>query len=128
MSPGIPRPLKILIIDDDKVFSRALEARLAKTGFRIETAFDGPSGLQLLSEKKFDVVILDLVMIGMPGFEVLPEIRKNDPNIPVIILSLLHQEEDVERVMKLGANKFFAKSAPSFLEELVKYLEEVSVS
>ena len=128
MANGIPRPIRILIVDDDKTFNRTLEARLAKAGFRVETCFDGASALAAFSATRFDLVVLDLVMPTMPGFAVLEEIRKRDAKVPVVVLSMLHQEEDVEKVTKLGASKYLAKSSPSFMDELVKYAEEVSVS
>src|SRR5579864_3249986 len=68
MAHSIPRPLKILVIDDDQMFNRTVEARLAKEGFLPESCFDGESGLKAFDGKKFDLVVLDLVMPHMPGF------------------------------------------------------------
>ncbi len=128
MANGIPRPLRILVVDDDKTFNRAIEARLAKAGFRIKACFDGESALKAFDASPFDLVVLDLVMPAMPGFAVLEELRVRDAKVPVVVLSLLHQEEDVEKVMRLGATKYLTKSSPTFMDELVRYAEEVSVS
>lgn len=128
MPNNIPRPLKVLVIDDDKTFNRAVEARLSKEGFFPESYFDGQSGLAAFQKAKFDLVVLDLVMPGMPGFVVLEELRKVNPTMPVVILSLLHQEEDMEKVKKLGATKYLSKASPSFMDDLVHYAEELSVS
>lgn len=128
MSQGIPRPIKILLVDDDKTFNQAVELRVSRAGFQTETANDGPTALKLFQSKSFDLVILDLVMPGMPGFEVLEAMHNARPNVPIAVLSLLHQEEDIEKVTKLGATKYFSKSDGTFLEKLIKYAEEVSTS
>ncbi len=128
MASGIPRPIKILLVDDDKTFNQAVEMRMYRAGFQTETANDGPTALKLFEAKPFDLVILDLVMPGMPGFDVIEAMHKIKPKVPIAVLSLLHQEEDVEKVTKLGASKYFSKSDGAFLEKLIKYAEEVSVS
>ena len=127
MTNAIAKPLKILIVDDDKTFNRALEFRLTNAGFITETVFEGASALKVIQEKSYDLVVLDLVMPGMSGFEVLAEMRKINTQIPIIVLSLLHQEEDMKRVHDLGATKYFAKSSASFMGDLIKYVEGMSV-
>ena len=91
-----PRPLRILVVDDDRVLNNEVVARLTKSGFFPEQAFDGESALQKLSAP-FDLVILDLVMPGMSGFEVLKEMQARNIVMPVVVLSTLRQPEDVER-------------------------------
>jgi DNA-binding response OmpR family regulator len=124
----VPRPLKILIVDDDQAMVRTLEMRLTRAGFLVESVLDGATALAVLKKKPFDLVILDLVMPAMPGFEVLKEMRKNDAKTPVAVLSLLHQEEDVERTKQLGATAYFSKSSPAFLDDLVKYAVALSIA
>jgi DNA-binding response OmpR family regulator len=128
MPDNIPRPIRILVIDDDKTFSRGVEARLAKDGFRPELYFDGKAGIDAFKKTDFDLVVLDLVMPAMPGFTVLQELRKMNATVPIVVLSLLHQEEDVDRVMKLGATQYLSKSSASFMDDLITYAEKVSVS
>lgn len=128
MSGGIPRPIAILIVDDDQPFNRAVEARMHRAGFNTATAGSGEEAIKKFGEKHFDLVILDLVMPGMTGFDVIEEIRKRDAKVPIAVLSLLHQEEDVERVTALGATAYFLKTDVAFVDKLVKYAEEVSVS
>lgn len=125
---GIPRPLKILVVDDDKVLNRTVEFRLRKAGFITEAVLDGKAALAAFGKTAFDLIILDLVMPGTPGLEVLKEIRKKNTQIPVAILSLLHQEEDMRRVSELGATKYFTKSSPNFMDDIIAYAEEVSRS
>jgi len=128
MTPKIPRPLRIMLVDDDKLFARTVEARLAKEGFRVESFFDGVSALAAFNAAPFDLAIIDLVMPAMPGFIVIEELRKRNKTVPIATLSLLHQEEDIEKVEKLGATRHFSKTDPGFMDDLAKYAEEVSVS
>ena len=125
---GIPRPINILVIDDDKLFNRSVEFRLRRAGFLPQTVFDGEAALAALAKSKFDLVVLDLVMPGMTGYDVLREIRKKDAQTPVVVLSLLHQEEDVTRSTELGATKYLAKTSSTFMDDLVKYAEEISTA
>ena len=128
MAIPVPRPLHVLVIDDDKVINRTIEYRLSQAGFLAETAFNGESALKLLAEKKFDLVILDLVMPGMPGFEVLSEFRRKDTTTPVVVLSVLHQEEDVARAKELGANECFSKITPNFMDQVIAYATALSTT
>ena len=126
MAP-VPRPLRILIVDDDERLNRALELRLNKAGFMTKSAFNGAEALALLESENFDLVMLDLVMPGVPGFTVLSEMKRKGDKTPTIVLSMLRQEEDVARVKELGAKEYFVKS-PSYFDEVVKYAEQMSLS
>jgi DNA-binding response OmpR family regulator len=120
-----PRPLRILVVDDDRVFNNEVVARLTKSGFFPEQVFDGDSALQKMSPP-FDLIILDLVMPGISGFEVLKEMKSRNISTPVVVLSTLHQEEDVQRAKTFGARACFAKATPNFMDALVAYVEQVS--
>jgi DNA-binding response OmpR family regulator len=120
-----PRPLRILVVDDDRVLNNEVVARLTRSGFFPEQAFDGESALEKLNTP-FDFVILDLVMPGLSGFEVLKEMQKRNLTMPVVVLSTLRQEEDVERAKKFGARECFAKAVPNFMDAIVEYAEKVS--
>ena len=103
---------KILLIEDDKFLRDLMSKKLLNLDFEVETAADGESGLAKIKEVKPDVVLLDLILPGMNGFEVL-EKSKKDPeiaNIPVIILSNLGQAEDIDKGLKLGAADFLVKA------------------
>jgi two-component system alkaline phosphatase synthesis response regulator PhoP len=128
MPDGIPRPIKILTVDDDKVFSRALELRLAKAGFMTDVVFDGQSAINALTTKKYDLLILDLVMPDMSGFDLLRKIREQNIKVCSVALSMLRQEEDIMLVKELGASEYLTKSSPTFMDELVKFAEKLSVS
>ena len=125
---GIPRPLKILVVDDDQVLNNEVVARLKTAGFFPGQALDGAAALQKMGSSPFDLVVLDLVMPGISGFDVLKEMQDKNIAIPVVVLSALHQEDDVRRAEKLGARECFGKSSPDFIDAVVKYAEMVSES
>ncbi len=118
--------MRILVVDDDRRLNRILEFHLAKAGFMTKAAYDGASALQALEKENFDLIVLDLVMPGIPGFGVLSEMKQKGITTPVIVLSMLRQEEDVKRVKELGASEYFVKTA-SYVEEVTKYAEKLSL-
>ena len=102
----------ILIIEDDKFLRELICQKLIKEGYEVCEAIDGEEGVKKIKEAKPDLVLLDLILPGIDGFEVLSKI-KEDPetkSIPVIILSNLGQKEDVEKGLKLGAADYLIKA------------------
>jgi DNA-binding response OmpR family regulator len=105
-------PKNILIIEDDRFLRELIAQKLIKEDFNISEAIDGEEGIKKIKEEKPDLVLLDLILPGIDGFEVLSKMRE-DPSItriPVIILSNLGQREDVERGLKLGAVDYLIKA------------------
>jgi DNA-binding response OmpR family regulator len=105
-------PQKILIIEDDKFLRELMARKLKEEGFAIDEAVDGEEGLRKSKEGKPNLILLDLILPGIDGFEVLAKI-KQDPetkSIPVIILSNLGQKEDIEKGIKLGAVDYLVKA------------------
>lgn len=102
----------VLIVEDDKYMREVLVAKLAKEGFTVLEAVDGSTGLDITAKKKPDLVVLDIILPVMNGFDYLEAKAKVAPiaSIPVIILSNLGQREDVERGMKLGAKDYLVKA------------------
>lgn len=101
---------RILIVEDERPLAHALELKLKHEGFEVTTASDGQQCVNLVTSQPFDVVLLDLVMPVMDGFQVLEQLQKM-PNPPIVfVLSNLSQHEDEERVRALGAKQFFIKS------------------
>ncbi len=98
----------ILLIDDDDALSAMVSEYLAGRGFRVERAADGPSGLALLSRQPFDAVVLDVMMPGPDGFEVLQSIRRDNP-VPVVMLTA--RGEDMDRIvgLEMGADDYLSK-------------------
>lgn len=117
---------KILIVEDDKFLRDLLEAKLIKENFPISIAIDGEEGLRKARDEKPDLVLLDLILPGMNGFEILKNMKENPEtvNIKVIILSNLGQEEEVEKAMALGATDYLIK-AHFTLEEIVEKIKKV---
>jgi DNA-binding response OmpR family regulator len=101
---------RVLIVEDEKPLAHALELKLKHEGLNPTVAQNGQEALYLIQQSKFDVVLLDLMMPIIDGFQVLEKV-KDMPDKPVFfVLSNLSQHEDEERVIALGAKKFFVKS------------------
>jgi len=105
-------PKTILFIEDDKFLRELVVQKLMKEGYETLEAIDGEEGIKKVKEEKPDLVLLDLILPGIDGFEVLSKM-KEDPalsSIPVIILSNLVQKEDVEKGLKMGAVDYLIKA------------------
>lgn len=100
----------ILIVEDERPLSHALDLKLQHEGFETKIATNGQEALDALKDGTFDVVLLDMMMPVMDGFQVLQEMQKM-PNKPVVfVLSNLSQHEDESRVIAAGAAKYFIKA------------------
>ncbi|OGF51919.1 hypothetical protein A3I27_01025 [Candidatus Giovannonibacteria bacterium RIFCSPLOWO2_02_FULL_43_11b] len=104
--------MKILIIEDDKFLRDLMSQKLVKEGFNVKEALDGEDGLKIALEETPDLILLDLILPRIDGFEVLERIKKNEKlsDLPVLILSNLGQKADVQRAMSMGAQEFLIKS------------------
>lgn len=115
---------KILIIEDDKFLRELIARKLTDEGFDISEAVDGEEGIKKIKEKKPDLVLLDLILPSIDGFEVLSRMKKDEAvsSIPVIILSNLGQKEEVEKGLKLGADDYLIKAhfTPGEIIEKIK--------
>jgi PAS domain S-box-containing protein len=102
---------RILVVDDDETNREILVRQLDREGFRAETAADGPSALSRLGSERFDLVLLDLFMPGMDGFEVLARLKRDESlgELPVIVLSALNDVDNAVRSIEMGAEDFLAK-------------------
>lgn len=101
---------RVLIVEDERPLSHALELKLTNQGFSVMVAHDGAEALEALKNDSFDVMLLDLVMPTVDGFQVLQHLQST-PHAPIVfVLSNLSQHEDEERARALGATKFFIKS------------------
>lgn len=118
--------LGVLVVEDDKFLQKILATKFAKEGFDVRTASDGEEALQQLIAKKPDLVVLDIIIPKMNGFEVIAEMKTNVAlkDIPVVVLSNLGQEEDVTRAKELGALDFLTKADHS-INEIVTKVKEV---
>lgn len=101
--------MKILSIDDSKSVHAFMSLCLKDTEHILEHAYDGQEGLEIISKKDFDLVLLDWEMPGMTGPETLVEILKLKPFLKVIMVTTKNQPEDIQRVLNLGAMDFIMK-------------------
>lgn len=116
---------KIAVVEDDKFLRKVYESKLPKEGFLVVSAGDGKAGLELIKKEKPDLVLLDLIMPIMTGFEVLESLKADTKSkMPkVIVLSNLGQDEDIARSKELGAADFLIKSNLS-IKEIVEKIKQ----
>jgi two-component system response regulator RegX3 len=107
---------RVLIVEDEPSFVEALEVSLGAEGFEVLSAADGRSGVEAFREGRPDVVLLDLMLPGLPGLDVLRAIRR-DSDVPVIVVSAKDAEADVVAALELGADDYVTK--PYSVRELV---------
>src|SRR6266567_2510449 len=103
---GDPR---ILIIDDEDAIRESLDTLLTLEGFAVSTAFDGPSGMELLSRNEYDLLLLDLALPGQSGIDLLPRIVEMQPNLPVIMITAYGTVGNVVDAIRAGAENFVQK-------------------
>lgn len=119
---------KILIIEDDQLLRSLCSKKLVTEGYEVDAAIDSQQGLEKIKNNPPELILLDLVLPGMSGFEVL-KIVKADPDkrisdIPVIILSNLGQESDITKGKELGATDYLIK-ATTTTDEIVEKIRKI---
>ena len=109
----------VLVVDDDEMLVELIEFKLAQKGVVVISSGDGEEGLSMAKEKKPDLIVLDGMMPGMDGIEVLRILKESTDtkDIPVIMLSARSQSRDVVGGLNLGAAEYIAK--PFMPEELI---------
>ena len=120
----------ILLIEDDPFLVDIYTTKLKESGFNIEVATDGERGLRELSEKNFDLLLLDIVLPQIDGWEILEKIKvlsaniRHLENLKIVILSNLGQKEEVEKGIEMGAIRYLIKAhyTPS---EVVAEIEQL---
>lgn len=105
----IPRPPRVLIVEDDKSILLGLRLNLATDGYDVVTASDGESGLQAARAQEFDLIVLDLMLPKLDGYEVLCTLRGENNSTPVLILSARGSELDKIMGLDLGADDYMTK-------------------
>jgi two-component system, OmpR family, response regulator len=108
---------KILIVEDEEKIARVLELELTHEGYEVAKVMDGFEGLTIFREQSFDLVLLDIMLPGMNGIELLRRIRSKDSNTPVLLLTAKDSVEDKVAGLDLGANDYITK--PFQIEELL---------
>ncbi len=104
--------VKVLLVEDDAFLAGIYSTKLAIEGFTVVHAADGAAGLSMAASEKPAIILLDILMPKMDGFQVLEELKKVPAlrDIPVIMLTNLGQKEDVDRGIKLGAVDYLIKA------------------
>ncbi len=101
---------KILVCDDDPALSRVLGLKFQNAGFDVMVCHNGEQGVEALKQTKFDGIILDLIMPGKTGFDVLSEKKQTmNKGTPVFVMSDMRTQETIDTAMSLGATDFFVK-------------------
>jgi DNA-binding response OmpR family regulator len=115
---------KILWVEDDKLLSNILSKKIENSGYELTRVDNGKDALNYLENKIPDIIILDILLPEMNGFDILQALKskKNLKGVPVIILSNLSRQADIDKAKNLGADKFLVKAAVS-LDEILKETE-----
>ena len=118
-------PARILLAEDDRILRRAGEATLRKKGYTVIAAVDGEDALAKAREHKPDLILLDVIMPKLQGFDVLASLKGDAEtrDIPVIMLSNLAEESDVRKAIEGGARSYLVKSNMQ-LDELTAKVAE----
>jgi len=103
---------KILIVEDDTFLRELISQKLSNEGYDITEAADGEQGLKELEKEKPDLILLDLILPGLDGFEFLSKLKEDAQlsGVPVIILSNLGQKDDIEKALQMGADDYLIKA------------------
>jgi DNA-binding response OmpR family regulator len=121
---------KILLVEDDPFLIDIYQKKLRDSGFKVEVARDGEKALEILKEKNFDLMLLDIVLPKIDGWKILEEIRemkkekKYLEKMKIVIWSNLGEKEDVKKGLSLGATSYLIKAnfTPS---EVVREIEKL---
>lgn len=118
--------IKVLLVEDDSFISKMYETKLTLKNFEVVTAADGEAGVRLAQTEHPDIILLDIMLPKMDGWQVLEYLKEKDEvkNIPVLLLTNLGAQEDIERGLKLGAADYMIKAhfIPSEVIDKIKQL------
>jgi two-component system alkaline phosphatase synthesis response regulator PhoP/two-component system response regulator VicR len=119
-------PLKILVCDDERHIVRLIQVNLERQGWQVVTAYDGKEGLEKIKSERPDLVVLDVMMPYMDGFEVLKTLRREPQfeSLPVIMLTAKAQDKDVFEGYHYGADMYLTK--PFNPMELVTFVKRIA--
>jgi len=118
-------PKKILFVEDEAALQKTFGDILKQEGYEMLSALDGQKGLELAKSEKPDLILLDLVLPKMHGFEVLKSLKEDETtkDIPIIVLTNLEAMGDVEKALEMGATTYLVKASYS-LEEVVQKIKK----
>ena len=108
---------RLLLVEDEEKLARFVELELTHEGYQVEKAFDGRTGLDMAEKGGYDLLLLDIMLPGLNGLEVLRRLRKNDDHVPVIMLTARDAVMDKVTGLDMGADDYVTK--PFSIEELL---------
>ncbi len=117
------RKLKILIVEDEEAIAAGLTDVFVYHGYEVEHAAEGNRGLTLAASGRFDLILLDVMLPGRNGFDICDEIRRTDPEQPIIMLTAKTADDDIIRGLSLGADDYVSK--PFSVAQLVLRVQAV---
>ncbi len=120
---------KILIIEDEKIICDLLERKLTREGYSVVITTNGIDGLVKMREDRPDIVLLDIIMPKMGGFEVMEEMNKDETlkDIPIIVVSNSGQPVEIDRIKKMGAKDWLIKTEFDPQEVLEKVKKQIGI-
>ena len=121
---------KVCIIEDEKNIAEMYKTMMEQEGYEAHVFHDGASGLDWVTKNKPDLVLLDLMLPKMNGFDVLKNLhcQRLTDKLSVCVLSNLDQREDMERVFDLGAKNYFVKSLRQFLQKTAELTTQLKLT
>ncbi len=117
------RPIRILVIEDEEAIREGLIDVLVFHKYEVDSAATGPEGLAKAQTGKFDLILLDIMLPGMDGYEICDRIRSEDRDQPIIMLTAKTSDEEIVQGLKLGADDYVQK--PFSIQQLVLRIEAV---
>jgi DNA-binding response OmpR family regulator len=118
---------KIIIAEDEKPMAHAMQLKLQREGFTVDLAGNGEEALAKVKKDAYDLLILDLVMPKMNGFDVLAALAKEAKRLKIIVASNLSQEQDSKKAKELGADDYFVKSNTPLVDLVARVRQILSV-
>ena len=121
--PNMDRKIRLLVVEDETSIRVGLADVFVYHGYEVDTAADGKEGLAKALSGTFDLILLDIMLPGLDGFEVCNRVRERDPEQPIIMLTAKTADEDIVRGLSLGADDYVAK--PFSVAQLVLRVQAV---
>jgi len=117
---------KIVLVEDDSLMSGVLATHLVNEGFEVVLVVDGAQAFERIQTERPDVVLLDIILPGIGGFDILQKLKQDEStrSIPVLVLSNLGSEEEIQRGISLGAEGYLVK-ANNTVEEVMKKMKDI---
>ncbi|MBT3413188.1 MAG: response regulator [Candidatus Jacksonbacteria bacterium] len=114
---------KVLLVEDEKALASALTTKLEADGVEVLVCSDGASAVECIVANPEHLVVLDIILPNVNGFEILQEVQSGKKRSPILIWSNLEQEEDIQRAKDIGADEYLFKTEVSLID-LVDYIHK----